>query len=82
MPTVTLKAHFDGAQIVLDEPYILPPNSPLIVTVLPVSTPSENDIDERVWLRATASSDAFGFLADPAEDIYTLQDGEPLSDAV
>lgn len=33
------------------------------------------------WWRAAAASDAFAFLADPAEDIYTPEDGEPLRDA-
>ena len=36
---------------------------------------------EDAWLRAAASSDAFAFLADPAEDIYTAADGEPFRDA-
>jgi hypothetical protein len=35
MPAVTLKAHFNGKQIVLDEPFDLPPDSSLMVTVLP-----------------------------------------------
>jgi hypothetical protein len=34
MPRVTLKAHFDGERILLDEPFEIPPNSPLMVTVL------------------------------------------------
>ena len=34
MPAVTLKAHFNGKQIVLDEPFDLPPDSPLMVTVM------------------------------------------------
>lgn len=34
MPAVTLKAHYDGEQIRLDEPFEIPPNTPLIVTVL------------------------------------------------
>ena len=34
MPAVTLKAHFDGQRIQLDEPFEIPPNSPLMVTVL------------------------------------------------
>ncbi|HLX61587.1 MAG TPA: hypothetical protein VKX17_09930 [Planctomycetota bacterium] len=80
MSAVTLKAHFDGAHIVLDEPYALPRNSALVVTVLPAPAPS--DIDEDAWLRAAATSDAFDFLADAAEDIYTLNDGEPFVDAV
>jgi hypothetical protein len=50
-----------------------------MVTLLP----SMSDADsEDAWLRAAASSDAFAFLADPAEDIYTMADGEPFRDAV
>ena len=35
MAAVTLKAHFDGEQIRLDEPFELPKNCSLMVTVLP-----------------------------------------------
>ena len=47
MPEKTLYAYFDGKQIVLDEPYVLEPNTRLIVTVL-----SEDKVsDEReAWL--------------------------------
>ena len=79
MPTVALQAHYDGHRIVLDEPYDLPENANLMVTVLP--SPSDA-VSEEVWLRAASASDAFAFLADPAEDIYTAADGEPLRDAV
>lgn len=34
MPTVILKAHDDGQHIVLDEPFPLPANAPLMVTVI------------------------------------------------
>lgn len=34
MPAVTLKAHYDGERILLDEPFDIPPNSALMVTVL------------------------------------------------
>ncbi len=37
MPAVTLKAHYDGKRIILDEPFEIPPNSPLMVTVLPAT---------------------------------------------
>jgi hypothetical protein len=77
MPTIALQAHFDGQHIVLDEPYDLPANTNLMVTVLPADDESED-----TWLRAAASNDAFSFLADPAEDIYTVADGEPFRDAV
>ena len=79
MPAVTLQAHYDGRQIVLDEPYDLPVNAHLMVTLLPASTDSDS---EQNWLRAASSSDAFTFLSDPAEDVYTLADGEPFRDAV
>jgi hypothetical protein len=35
MKTVTLTAHFDGEHIRLDEPFTLPPDARLLVTVLP-----------------------------------------------
>ena len=35
MKAVTLRAHFDGEQIRLDEPFRLEPDTPLAVTVLP-----------------------------------------------
>ena len=45
--------------------------------------PSEPESDsEEAWLRAAGSSDAFAFLADPSEDIYTAEDGEPFRDTV
>ena len=37
MPAVTLKAHYDGERIVLDEPFEIPPNSPLMVTMVPAT---------------------------------------------
>lgn len=37
MPAITLQAHFDGERIQLDEPFELPANAPLLVTVLPVA---------------------------------------------
>ena len=40
----------------------------------------ETDIDEREWLAAGASNEAFEFLKDPVEDIYTLADGKPLGE--
>ncbi|MBI2925841.1 MAG: hypothetical protein HYY24_09080 [Verrucomicrobia bacterium] len=79
MPTLTLQAHYAGQRIVLDEPYDLPANFPLPVTLLPAAADSDS---EAASLRAAASSDAFAFLADLAEDFYTLADGEPLRDAV
>jgi len=41
MSAISLKAHFDGESIRLDEPFELPVNAQLIVTV--VSTSSDDD---------------------------------------
>ena len=37
----------------------------------------EEDIPEHEWLAAASSNSAFAFLADAAEDLYSLEDGEP-----
>jgi hypothetical protein len=50
-----------------------------MVTVLPSSSGTDS---EEAWLRAVSSSDPFASLADPAEDIYTVADGEPFRDAL
>ena len=77
MSTVTIPAHFDAKHIVLDEPYDLPANASLLVTVLPVVVGEETNTEE-AWLKAATANKAFDFLADDAEDIYTLADGKPL----
>ncbi|MEW6350510.1 MAG: hypothetical protein AB1646_15710 [Thermodesulfobacteriota bacterium] len=68
MPAVTLKAHFDGERIVLDEPFEIPPNSPLMVTVLP----SFEAVAEEDWILAArkALSGAYG----PDEPEYSTED--------
>lgn len=42
MPSITLKAHYDGERILLDEPFNLPVNASLMVTILP-SLNNENE---------------------------------------
>jgi hypothetical protein len=44
MPSITLNAHFDGQQITLDEPFEIPSNAKLLVTVL--ETP---DLERDEW---------------------------------
>ena len=41
MGIITLRAHFDGEKIVLDEPFDMEPNTQLVVTVIP-----DQEIDE------------------------------------
>lgn len=51
MPSVTLRAHFNGTQIVIDEPFTLEPNVKLLVTVLP----TENDAERDDWRRLSVA---------------------------
>jgi hypothetical protein len=47
MTAVTLKAHFDGEKICLDEPFELKPNTPLLVAV---PGPDENGDERADWI--------------------------------
>ena len=67
MSSVTLPAHFDGQQIVLDEHYSLEPNTRLVVTVLP-----EEDKEREDWYRLSAQGLAAAYGDD--EPDYTLDD--------
>jgi hypothetical protein len=55
---VTLRAHFDGERIHLDEPYALRPGAKLLVAVLSVAEPD----DREAWqaLSARRLEDAYG----------------------
>jgi hypothetical protein len=43
MQIVTLQAHFDGKQILLDEPYELAPNTKLVVSVIEMRNEERED---------------------------------------
>lgn len=55
----TSRAHFDGNQILLDEPYELEPDTKLIVTVLPKDN---SDAEREAWLHLSMKTlkDAYG----------------------
>ncbi len=64
MDAITLPAHFDGEQIVLDQPFELKPDTKLLVTVLP----EEELGDEReAWLFHSMSHLAKAYGEDEAE---------------
>ncbi len=46
MQIITLRAHFDGKQILLDEPYELAPNTKLVVSVIQMQDEKRED-----WVR-------------------------------
>ncbi len=72
MSVVTLKAHFDGQAIQLDEPYELRPNTQLIVTVLP---PAAEDEVRAGWATLSARGLANAYGEDEPE--YTAADIQP-----
>jgi hypothetical protein len=51
MPNISLKAHYDGHTIQLDEPYELPRDAQLLVTVL---SPLSHDPDLIGWTTKSA----------------------------
>ena len=61
-------------QLRLDEPLPIAGQSRVRVIVL---VPDEADISETAWTKAVATTPAFNFLKDAAEDIYTAADGKP-----
>lgn len=63
-------------QLHLDEPLPITASGKVRVIVLV----SEEDAEDREWLRAAATNPAFEFLGDPEEDIYTPDDGRPFGD--
>ncbi len=68
MPTVSLRAHYDGERIQLDEPFDLPSDVPLLVTVLV----PEPDKEREAWIATgrQALARAYG----DAEPEYALAD--------
>lgn len=66
----------EKGQLHLDEPISAVGQGRVRVILLP----EEAEIGENEWLKAAASNPAFDFLKDTAEDIYTLDDGQPFND--
>lgn len=60
-----IPAHFDGQQILLDEPVELEPNTKLLVTVLP------KDIDREEWLELARKGLQAAY--DNGEEDYSLE---------
>jgi hypothetical protein len=68
MPSVTLKAHYDGERIQLDELFDLPRNALLLVTVLS----RDGNGDRVAWLAASSAALAGAFGDNEPE--YTQAD--------
>jgi predicted DNA-binding antitoxin AbrB/MazE fold protein len=69
----TVKAVFSEGVLRPLEPLVLPEDSTVTVAVLDADDLAATGIAE-----TAAGGGAFDFLADSREDLYTLQDGEPV----
>lgn len=65
-------------QLTLDED--LPENASSKVRVIVLF--DEDDFSEKDWLKAASGDDVFDFLNDESEDIYSLEDGKPLTNEI
>lgn len=65
--TIVLRAHFDGHQILLDEPYELQPNTHLLVTVI-----KKPDAEQSAWLKLSAEGLNLAYGEDEPEYPLTL----------
>jgi hypothetical protein len=51
------------------------------VRVLILLDDDSSDIDEEaIWMNSISNNPAFNFLKDSAEDVYSLEDGQPFND--
>jgi hypothetical protein len=75
MQNIVLQAHFDGRQIQLDDPFPLPPNTKLLVTILSASA----DDDERSdWLALSQENLARAYTEDePDYSRDLIQEANP-----
>lgn len=71
----TLRAHFDGKQIRLEEPCQLEPNTQLLVVVLPKQS---RDDEQDEWLRLSqrALENAYG-EEEPAYSLDAIKEPNP-----
>jgi hypothetical protein len=67
MPLLSIPAHYDGTQVLLDEIVVLRPNTRLIVTVL-----EEQDEEREEFLRL--AGDRLAAACEDDEVEYTLAD--------
>lgn len=61
--------------IEIDETFAV--DAPTNVRVI-VLFPEAEDLSESDWLKAASKNEAFDFLHDAEEDIYSIEDGKPL----
>ena len=79
MPSRTIRAHFDGERIHLDEPCMLEPDTPLLVVVLPKQQDTHQPADDHAdWIRLSQQAFAKAYGEDePAYPVDTIREPNP-----
>jgi hypothetical protein len=75
MPSQTVRAHFDGEHIRLDEPCMLEPDTPLLVIVLPKQH-AENEHADWIRLSQQTLANAYG-AEEPAYSLDAIIESNP-----
>ena len=70
METITLRAHYDGTQILLDDPVELQPDTKLLITVI-----QEPEMERETWLNFSEQGLASAYYDDELEYAVTLIKG-------
>lgn len=68
---MTVRAHYDGHQVQLDEPLTAEPNTELLVTVLPAENELELEREREEWNSVSLAS--FARLYEDEPDVYTSE---------
>jgi hypothetical protein len=66
-------------QIELDEPLPIDSDTRVRVIVLYLN---DDGFTEKEWLQNASKNEVFDFLKNDSEDIYTLEDGKPITDEI
>jgi hypothetical protein len=74
MKQFTLRAHFDGRQICLDEPLNIEPNTDLLITVTPVLG---DDEERQMWLNLSVAHWGDSFGTDPEYPLSSIKTPNP-----
>ena len=73
MDTIKIPAHYDGKQILLDEPIDLEPGTKLLVTIIP-----DDDVDSDEWAEfSTRGLDAAYSEHEPEYSLSLIKEHNP-----
>ncbi|RMG26571.1 MAG: hypothetical protein D6730_08880 [Bacteroidetes bacterium] len=79
MKALELSGFFDDKGLLkLDKPLKIINQRVKVIILIP----DNDEMSDADWLQAISQNPAFDFLHDKEEDIYSLADGEPMTDEV